>query len=210
MDKKHLLSAFNAMASRGYNVLYAELLLDVVSKKLADAGLDPSTTEGRLLDVGTGDGLFPQRFCKRYPEWHAHLIDAIEDGPRIWQRRGFDSRQMHVLDIETTAFPLNLTASFDLALSYAVLPYLERPYQAISELVKTTKPGGVVLFSCMAHDGGDARPRSGQITAEGEKVDVTIYSHPMNALTQACAGTTIREKIRCNDDNFIFVLQRNL
>lgn len=92
------------------------------------------------LDVGTGDGV--------------HLSELLEAAPHI-ERAGLDISRPGLLSAsrqapgsllmlaDAEAIPLR-DASVDATFSYGVLGYLANPWHGLSEMVRVTKPGGLI------------------------------------------------------------------
>jgi ubiquinone/menaquinone biosynthesis C-methylase UbiE len=95
-----------------------------------------------VLDAGCGTGELARRLLALEPSLRLTLVDP---SPRMLDRAGgMPARRVHG---DMTALPL-ADASFDLSLALWSLETLERPEQAVRELVRVTQPGGAI---CLVH-----------------------------------------------------------
>jgi ubiquinone/menaquinone biosynthesis C-methylase UbiE len=92
------------------------------------------------LDVGTGDGVHLSELREAAPHVERAGLDISGPGLVSASRQAPGSLLM-LADAET--IPL-LDASVDATFSYGVLGYLANPWQGLSEMVRVTKPGGLI------------------------------------------------------------------
>lgn len=92
------------------------------------------------LDVGTGDGVHLSELREVAPHIERAGLDISGPGLVSASRRAPGSLLM-LADAET--IPLQ-DASVDAAFSYGVLGYLANPWRGLSEMVRVTKPGGLI------------------------------------------------------------------
>ena len=100
---------------------------------------------GRALELGCGAGLTAIALARR--GWQVHATDTVES---MLARARTNAAAAGVADRITfgLADAQRLTfgdASFDLVLALGVIPWLELPAQALSEMARVTRTGGVVV-----------------------------------------------------------------
>src|ERR687895_1303097 len=117
--------------------------LDPAAELLADLALvGPGK---RVLDVGGGDGNVAIAAARR-----GASVEACDLAPRMVERgrtrcSGAGARVgWRVADLQALPYP---DATFDAVLSSFGLPLAPRPAQAASELVRVTRPGGIVAVT---------------------------------------------------------------
>ena len=92
------------------------------------------------LDVGTGDGVHLSELREAAPQIARAGLDISEPGLLSAARQAPGSLLM-LADAET--IPLE-DASVDAAFAYGVLGYLANPWRGLSEMVRVTRPGGLI------------------------------------------------------------------
>jgi len=120
------------------------LLLPIVHAALA------GRSTPRVLDVATGTGRLPLLLGRQ--EWFAGTIYGLDVAPAMLERAqakiaaaGLAERvTFYEGDAGTLPWP---DASFDLVTSLEALEFFPRPRRALAEMVRTLKPGGVLLVS---------------------------------------------------------------
>lgn len=132
-------STFNASAGEGY-----ERLMGRWSRRLAVPFLDfAGTTDNEtVLDVGCGTGCLASAVAARMRGGRVHGVDlspayvaharAVNADPRIT----FDVGNVHALDLPD--------ATYDRVLAMLVLHFVPKTAQAIGEMKRVARPGGVV------------------------------------------------------------------
>ena len=130
-----LLRAFRLEQSQP-DVFYGALAADSVAQLGAYADLDGAT----VLDVGGGPGFFSDAFAGVGARYVAADVDAgemrlhgREPGPLTVQGSGMD-------------LPFR-TGVFDLTYSSNVAEHVTRPWRMGDEMVRVTRPGGIVALS---------------------------------------------------------------
>lgn len=102
----------------------------------------------RVLEFGCGSG---------YEVWYlAHHFDADATGVDIVERRAWS-----VLSDERTHYVMTDLArdqvlpadSFDRIISFSVMEHVRHPYQALTELYRVLRPGGLAYISANLHRG---------------------------------------------------------
>jgi SAM-dependent methyltransferase len=159
----------------GYAPGYAHDALEMMTSRTAEgraAFFLSSLAPGmRVLDAGCGPGTITRGLAR-----------AVAPGGRCTGIDG-EASQIELARAHADAVDGDLTfevasiydlpfaaASFDAALSHAVFEHLARPQDALAELRRVLRPGGV-LGICSS-DWGDA-----QIEPRGEDVDVALRCH---------------------------------
>src|SRR5215208_6611178 len=112
----------------GYHELVDDLEVDFATRYAAG---------GDLLEVGCGTGLLLERLAKVTRT--AQGIDLSAGMLEKARSRGLDVRQGSAVDLP---YP---DASFDVTCSFKVLAHIEAIERALSEMIRVTRPGGVVL-----------------------------------------------------------------
>jgi len=89
-----------------------------------------------VIDVGGGPGYFGRAFAAAGARYVGIELDAPTDLPA----------EAHALVASATALPLR-TGSVDLAYSSNVVEHLAEPWRMAAEMVRVTRPGGLVYLS---------------------------------------------------------------
>ena len=116
----------------------------VAEEQLRWAGLRPGM---RALEVGCGSGAVTRVMATVAGPQRATGVDQSPD--RLAEaRRLAGQQQLDIEFIEGDAFRLPFArGEFDFAWSRFVLQYLQHPERALAELVRVTRPGGVVTVA---------------------------------------------------------------
>jgi ubiquinone/menaquinone biosynthesis C-methylase UbiE len=100
-----------------------------------------------LLEVGCGAGL-----CTTALAMRGYKVDAVDSVPTMLDRArqhlfeaGVDDR-VRTICADVLQLPAD-DNSFDLVFALGVLPWLDRPCAALSEMARVTRPGGYVLVT---------------------------------------------------------------
>ena len=100
-----------------------------------EAGISPRSSFPRVLEVGALNGQHLPYVKHHYDEWNLLDIiptDKVFDDPRVRFTQG---------DAEHLPFDDD---TFDRVLTTCVLHHLENPHQALSEMRRVTRPGGII------------------------------------------------------------------
>lgn len=109
------------------------------------AYLAPSLRPGqRLLDVGSGPGTITAELAERVAPGRVTALEATADALALTaeelQRRGV-SAELVVGDVHALDLPDD---TFDVVHAHQVLQHVADPVQALREMARVTRPGGVV------------------------------------------------------------------
>ncbi|KAL2205172.1 methylase [Sarocladium strictum] len=103
---------------------------------------DPSI---KLLDVGAGPGTITASLAKYLPEGQVIATDLSEEvlgrAKTFAEQAGVTNIAFQAASVYELPFP---SASFDVTHASQVLCHLDRPDEALAEMVRVTKPGGIV------------------------------------------------------------------
>lgn len=99
--------------------------------------------EARLLDVGAGPGTITMDFAGRVAQVTATEIGAAELSlsQGLAAERGLQNIDFAVEDVHALSFADD---SFDIVHTHQVLQHVADPVQALGEMRRVTKPGGIV------------------------------------------------------------------
>jgi SAM-dependent methyltransferase len=99
----------------------------------------------RVLSVGCGPAVTLREICKKYSGIYTTGIDISPE--RLQQARERNSGNPRVQLVCGDAQDMQFeTGSFDLVYSRMLLQYLTRKEQAVREMVRVCKPGGIVVL----------------------------------------------------------------
>jgi SAM-dependent methyltransferase len=187
------------------DVFYGALAEDSVAQLSRWADLDGAT----LLDVGGGPGYFARAFRAAGATYVGLEPDAGEMAARGAPEPG-------TLRASGEALPVR-TAAVDVCYSSNVLEHVRRPWVMADEMVRVTRPGGVVLLSFTPwlspwgghetapwHYLGGARARRRYRRRTGHEPK-NRYGESLFAVS---AGAAVRWARRCPDADLLAVLPR--
>jgi SAM-dependent methyltransferase len=106
---------------------------------------DPIPASFRILDCGCSDGQSTLAYFNSRPDITPDHISGIEGFPDL-ARRCSEKFNTVTLDIETEEFPF-ADEYFDVALCNQVFEHLKQIFLPTSELYRTLKPGGILVWS---------------------------------------------------------------
>ncbi len=103
----------------------------------------------RLLDAGCGTGFSLAWMTQRYQNTQAFGVDVSTDAASFWQMRDLDA--VAIAPVESLPFTSN---QFDLVTCFDVIYQLtgEEARQAISEMNRVLRPGGLLFIREPAYD----------------------------------------------------------
>lgn len=131
---------------------FEELLVTRGAATYADF-LEPFLTrDDVVLDVGCGPGSITIGLASKvHRVVGVDLEDAEFDDARAYARSsGIDGVEFREGSVYDLAFP---DRSFDACLAHSMLETLDRPAEAMREIVRVLKPGGVVGVACVEYGG---------------------------------------------------------
>jgi ubiquinone/menaquinone biosynthesis C-methylase UbiE len=96
----------------------------------------------RVLDAGTGAGALAFALAPHVAEVVA--VDEVPELLELARSRAAEFPNVAFVEGDVTALPPGISG-FDLACSVRVLHHIARPELAVAELVRVTRPGGLVL-----------------------------------------------------------------
>ncbi|REJ04912.1 class I SAM-dependent methyltransferase [Microbacterium bovistercoris] len=101
------------------------------------------TADATLLDVGAGPGTITVEFAERVAQVTATEIDegALALSQKLAAERGIRNIDFSVEDVHTLSFADD---SFDVVHAHQVLQHVADPVQALREMRRVAKPGGIV------------------------------------------------------------------
>ena len=146
-----------------------ETALDPHSISVLDAlGIAPGW---RCLDVGGGRGSIARWLCRRVAQ--SGTVLSVDLDTRLLDELDEPNLEVRQADIFGDEFPSD---EFDLVHARYVLEHLPERDEALSQLIRAAKPGGLIVVS-------DAGGRMGELTGKGEEV----YARSMEAFHEAVA-----------------------
>lgn len=134
-------SRFYHQFSSLYDPLFAQFFKDRALRAIRDLDIPPGA---KVLEVGVGTGLS----LPAYPD-HAHVTacDLSPEMLRQAQAKVDKHRWRHIellqMDGQRLEFP---EESFDYVMAFHVITVVSEPRELMDELVRVTKPGGIILM----------------------------------------------------------------
>ncbi|KAJ7751694.1 S-adenosyl-L-methionine-dependent methyltransferase [Mycena metata] len=114
----------------------------LLPKLLAMKETNPHLT---ILDVGAGSGSISASFAKAIPEGRVTATDKNKDillrAAAVAELAGVSNIDFQEADVFALPFP---DATFDVTHCHQVLVHLKAPVDALREMLRVTKPGGIV------------------------------------------------------------------
>ena len=100
----------------------------------------------KVVDFGCGYGRFGQMLMPLFPEGSTYTgfdqsADLIEKGRQVWAGSPYQA-EFHVSSVHEAPFADD---SFDIAISQAVFTHIPTVLGAIREMMRVTRPGGLVI-----------------------------------------------------------------
>lgn len=146
MDPVAVARSFGA-ASASYD--NAALLQSLVREELLSrlellAGASPRS----VLDLGAGTGVAAVELKRRFSRARVTAADIAAPMLKIARSRSRFWRRIHCVEADARALPFD-DASFDLVFTSLMLQWLHPPDQALREIRRVLKPGGLLLASSL-------------------------------------------------------------
>ncbi len=139
IDDRELAEYYNLMARR-----YMKIPCQRVLKRVIAQGI----RRGKILDVGTGPGIFPIFLCKALPEFRIKGIDLSPIMVEIARRNAMEEGLEERIEFEVgSAYCLPCeNRSVDLLLCINTLHHLDQPIEFFNEVERVLKEdGGFVI-----------------------------------------------------------------
>lgn len=99
----------------------------------------------RLLDIGAGPGTITAGFARAIPEGHVTAVDlkseALSGARNLAEAAGVRNIEFQQASIHKLPFA---DGAFDVTHCHQVLTHVEAPWDALREMMRVTKPGGIV------------------------------------------------------------------
>jgi ubiquinone/menaquinone biosynthesis C-methylase UbiE len=137
----------------------------------------------RLLDVGIGSGLSAAPFKKA-----SYIITGVDGSTTMANNcRQKGIHDIHITNLETESLPFDST-TFDVTISNATLYMLRYACKTVKEMIRVTKPKGLLAFNFrMALNGRlfeeCSNPTGIPLLADERiKASITTYSHSRDAM----------------------------
>jgi len=130
--------------------LQAELFENESKRTLELAGIKEGMN---CIDIGCGNGYTSILLAKLVgPNGHVTAVDisleTIESAKRNAKRNGIDNIDFIIGDINN----LNLNRDYDLVYSRFLFTHLENPRRALTNMIKITKPNGIIAIEDFNHN----------------------------------------------------------
>ena len=122
------------------DIFYGGLATDTAAQVQAladDAGVD--MTGARVLDVGGGPGYFAEAFARRGAHYY-----GLE--PDVGEMAAAGIKVAQAVRGDGTALPF-ATDSFDIVYSSNVAEHIPNPWEMGAEMLRVTRPGGLIIMS---------------------------------------------------------------
>ena len=101
-----------------------------------------------MLDCGCGDGIHAEVLRTMFPDANYVGIDISQESI-FSAKQKVPEYEFRVEDISTMSYKDN---SFDVVMSYGVVAYTTDPIRTIQEIIRVTKPGGIIAIWMCAFD----------------------------------------------------------
>lgn len=143
-----------------------------------------------IYEVGIGSGFLAEKF-KQSHDAEIYGADISSKMLDLLHEKGIAKRNnIHHLNLETQSIPAE-KHSMDAVISCGVLEYFEDIDHVLDEMIRITKPGGVIGLSFetspeIDHKKTLARSNADALSEDGQKLSGTFfyYHHPLGHLLQ--------------------------
>ena len=155
MKDTNLKNIMPAAEYEAYTSKYLKPWDDMLIRRCAQEN-NSETSNGKLLDVGTGTGVLLEELYKTQGFDNFELIgidyykDNVIEANAKFAERSLDNQikvfegDAHALDFQDN--------NFDMVISRATIHHLKNPIKALQEKYRVLKPGGVCLIHDMRRD----------------------------------------------------------
>lgn len=107
--------------------------------------LDSLKPHMKILDIGCGPGTITADLAERVPDGHVTGVDhapgILDQARRTTAERGLDNVEFAVADVHALEYPDD---TFCVVHAHQVLQHVGDPVQALREMHRVTKPGGLI------------------------------------------------------------------
>lgn len=214
---------YDDICARHYDALATSGVLPNPARLFQIAWTHVTTQVGNpdaMLDVGIGSGLSALPFMKQWPSTTLHGVD----GSRLMLKQCRDKLpQARLSTLNLDKIDLRLPydeAQFNLTLCQGTLYLLENATAVIREMLRVTRPGGIIAFNFEKSADSLKHRRLNDASKGRERQAVATWQHPLHEIMTAAndGGKTLyattREVMRKMDDtpvNFTdIILQRTV
>lgn len=144
---------------------HASVLRSHSNRNIANSAayLEPELRDdATLLDVGAGPGTITVDFARRVAHVTATELDddALSLSRDLARQEGLHNIAFEVQDVHSLTFPDD---SFDIVHAHQVLQHVADPVQALRELARVARPGGVVAVRDADYGGFIWHPQSPEL-----------------------------------------------
>lgn len=194
------------MSAAGYNANNPEayeLFMGRWTRRLADAIVARiQLPSGPRLDVGCGTGAMAAALRAHSSQHHIVGVDVSEAYLEHARARADNSGvEFHCMDAQEMGVDDD---SFASSLSIIALNFMAEPDIAVSEMVRATKPGGMVLGAVWDFRGGLMYQRllwdsAALLDPRAAEMRDKLFSNPLalpNGLTTACTAAGLTDVVR--------------
>lgn len=113
---------------------------------------------GDILDLGTGTARIPIKLCQTEQQCHVTAIDMaahmLELAAKNVNENGLSER-IRLERIDAKSMPYD-DGSFDSSISNSIVHHIPEPELCLAELIRVTKPGGIIFVRDLLRPQNDA------------------------------------------------------
>lgn len=150
----------------------------------------------KVLDIGIGTGLVSQGVRKSRCDTHITGIDVSSKMLEVCRRNGA-ADDLHKVNISSDRFPFK-DNSFDYTVSAGVMENVENIGNAIQEMGRVTKPGGIMAFTYVPAEKSPMRDLMSKrfrpgVDEGGKRIigDLTLYAHNARKIKFFCKAVGV-------------------
>jgi len=110
------------------------------------------TPNGKLIEIGGGSGLGPQRILADYPQLDIYNADISDYAIELGKEK-YPSITHLVWDANTNSASLKLANQFDILVTQETLEHLKQPKQSLQYMMKLLKVGGYAFIGTPLNEG---------------------------------------------------------
>ncbi len=131
----------NQIVGKGLYSGFAKFLMNLSHRNLAKFGKKRSAKGAKILEIGAGRG---EHFLFVRNDFSEYVMSDVSDWGKVQIQEiiAKDSRvRFEIQDVQKIDFPDN---SFDQVICSCVLIHVDQPFEALMEMRRVTKQGGVI------------------------------------------------------------------